>query len=179
MDKEWLETNFKYFGYGAYYHPDETIAKKNAEQLIPSVPLSFYSFHIMVILGMYFIVLFALIGFVMHKNVLTKQRWLLWIMVWSMPLGYIASESGWILAEVGRQPWVIQDLMPTITAVTKIDATSVQTTFWLFAAIFTALLIAEIRIMVTAIKDGRITSYNVCYTKLLRLITLLNNNRTK
>jgi len=59
-----------------------------------------------------------------------------------------------VLAEVGRQPWVIQDLMPTIAAVTKISTGAVRVTFWLFAIIFTTLLIAEIKIMMRQIKIG-------------------------
>jgi cytochrome d ubiquinol oxidase subunit I len=62
--------------------------------------------------------------------------------------------SGWIVAEVGRQPWTIQDLLPTVAAVSNIDASAVQITFWLFAIIFTALLIAEIKIMLKQIKIG-------------------------
>jgi cytochrome d ubiquinol oxidase subunit I len=58
------------------------------------------------------------------------------------------------VAEVGRQPWVIQDLMPTMAAVTKISTSAVQVTFWLFAVIFTTLLIAEIKIMTRQIKIG-------------------------
>jgi cytochrome d ubiquinol oxidase subunit I len=69
-------------------------------------------------------------------------------------LVYIASQAGWIVAELGRQPWVIQDLMPVMAAVSRLDSTSVQVTFWLFALVFTALLTAEIMIMVRQIKLG-------------------------
>jgi cytochrome bd ubiquinol oxidase subunit I len=55
---------------------------------------------------------------------------------------------------VGRQPWVIQDLMPTLTAVSHIDTSAVQITFWLFAATFTILLLTEIRIMLSQIRKG-------------------------
>lgn len=72
----------------------------------------------------------------------------------AIPLAYIASQAGWIVAEVGRQPWVVQDLMPTMAAVTRISAGSVQTTFWLFAVLFTVLLIAEMKIMFRQIKIG-------------------------
>jgi cytochrome d ubiquinol oxidase subunit I len=69
-------------------------------------------------------------------------------------LAYLASQLGWIVAEMGRQPWVIQDLMPTLSAVSRIDSSSVQLTFWLFATTFTVLLIAEIKILVTQINKG-------------------------
>ena len=69
-------------------------------------------------------------------------------------MAYVAQEAGWIVAEVGRQPWVIQDLMPTIAAVSKIDSSNVIITFFLFLAVFTALLIAEIKILLGQIKKG-------------------------
>jgi len=69
-------------------------------------------------------------------------------------LGYVAQESGWIVAEVGRQPWAIQDLLPVGMAASNITSTSVMITFWLFAVLFTGLLIAEIKIMLKQIKLG-------------------------
>ncbi len=145
MSPNFQNNYFKYFGYG--YIEDENM-------LIPSVPLSFYSFHIMVILGMYFMFFFMYAFLYTIKTKLRQKRWFLHLAIWTIPLAYIASQAGWIVAEVGRQPWVIQDLMPTVAAVTKISASAVQVTFWLFAAIFTMLLIAEIKIMVRQIKIG-------------------------
>lgn len=71
-----------------------------------------------------------------------------------VPLAYIASQGGWIVAEVGRQPWWIQNLMPTNVAITRIASGWVVTTFWMFAILFTLLLIAEIGIMFTQIRKG-------------------------
>ena len=71
-----------------------------------------------------------------------------------IPLVYICSQTGWIVAEVGRQPWVIQDIMPTLAAVSRIDASAVQVTFVIFAVLFTILLIAELSIMFKQIKLG-------------------------
>ena len=139
--------NFKYFGYGYYYGKDINL-------LIPNVRLSFYSFHIMVGLAGHFVLLFILMLFFTMKNTIEKRKVLLWSALFTIPLAYVASEAGWVLAEVGRQPWVIQDLMPNIAAVSKIDASHVQITFFLFLVIFVALAIAEVRIMVTQIKKG-------------------------
>jgi cytochrome d ubiquinol oxidase subunit I len=75
-------------------------------------------------------------------------------MLLSIPLVWICSESGWIAAEMGRQPWIIQDLMPVNVAVSQISPGSVMTTFILFAVLFTALLAAEVSIMVKQIKTG-------------------------
>ena len=58
------------------------------------------------------------------------------------------------MAELGRQPWTIQDLLPTVAAVTRIDSGSVIVTFILFALTFTVLAIAEVKIMLSAIKTG-------------------------
>jgi cytochrome d ubiquinol oxidase subunit I len=146
-DKAWMENTFKYFGYG--YYSDDTVAG-----LVPSVPLSFYSFHLMVILAGHFIALFLVMLIFVLKNRLHQMKWLLYIGIWTIPLVYSAGQAGWILAELGRQPWVIQDLMPTLSAVSQIDASSVQITFWLFAITFSTLLIAEIKIMLTQIKKG-------------------------
>ncbi len=142
--KAFLNDYFKYFGYGYLNKPDD---------IIPNVPLTFYSFHIMVTLGFYFIGFFILILYFVYNNI-ENYKWLMWLAILTMPLGYIASEAGWIVTEVGRQPWVIQDLMPTVAAVSQIDSSAVIVTFILFAVIFTALLIAEIKIMTRQIKIG-------------------------
>jgi cytochrome d ubiquinol oxidase subunit I len=108
----------------------------------------------MVILGFLFIVVCALSLLMLVRGTLMNNRWFLRIILLSVPLVYIASESGWVLAEMGRQPWIIQDLMPVNIAVSQISAGSVMATFILFAVLFTALLIAEVSIMVKQIKTG-------------------------
>jgi cytochrome d ubiquinol oxidase subunit I len=145
LSPDFQKNYFKYFGYGYISDPN---------LLVPSVPLSFYSFHIMVGFGFYFIVFFILALVFVVKGTLERRRGFLKLAIWTIPMAYIASQAGWIVAEVGRQPWVIQDLMPTVAAVTKISASAVQVTFWLFAVIFTTLLIAEIKIMLRQIKIG-------------------------
>jgi cytochrome d ubiquinol oxidase subunit I len=72
----------------------------------------------------------------------------------SILLPYIAGELGWTLAEMGRQPWIIQDLMPVTTAVSQIGSGAVITTFIMFAILFTVLLVAEVSIMIRQIKIG-------------------------
>ena len=76
------------------------------------------------------------------------------IAIFTVPLVYLAQMAGWTVAEMGRQPWVVQDLLPTVAAVSNINAGAVIVTFWLFALIFTLLLIAEIKIMSKQIKIG-------------------------
>lgn len=143
--KSFLDNNFKYFGYGF---------KDDVEYYVPNVPLTFYSFHIMVILGFGFMLFFALFLFFSARGEVPQRKFWLRLALWIIPLAYISSEAGWIVAELGRQPWTIQDLLPTVAAVTKLDSGSVMVTFILFAVIFTVLAIAEVNIMVKAIKHG-------------------------
>ncbi|UBM61735.1 cytochrome ubiquinol oxidase subunit I [Candidatus Sulfidibacterium hydrothermale] len=139
-----FEANYKYFGYGYYDDP---------HKLIPDVPLTFYSFHIMVGLGTLFIFIFLFAVIYGVKGKLTQKRWLLYVALWAIPFAYLAQEAGWMVAEFGRQPWVVQDYMPTLSAVSNIDQTSVIITFFLFAVVFTVLLIAEVKIMLNQIKQ--------------------------
>lgn len=140
-----FEANVEYFGYGYV---------KNVKDLVPNVTLNFYAFRVMVILGGYFILFFVVVIFLAFKKDLAKIRWFHYVAMLTIPLGYIAGQAGWIVAEVGRQPWAIQDLLPTGVAVSKLDVGSVQTTFILFLVLFTILLVAEIRIMLKEIKKG-------------------------
>jgi len=139
--------NYKHFGYGYY-------ANRDVNELIPNVKLSFYSFRVMVGLGFHFIALFLVVLILLKMDKIEKKRFVLYTALWTIPLAYLASMLGWVVAEVGRQPWVIQDIMPTIAAVSQVKASSVQLTFVIFAVIFTGLLIAEIKIMLTQIKKG-------------------------
>ena len=134
-----------YFGYGYI---------KQAEDLVPNVPLTFYMFRVMVMLGGYFILFFAVVLFLVFRKDLSKLKWMQWIGLLSIPLGYLAGQAGWVVAECGRQPWAIQDMLPVNAAVSKLEVGSVQTTFFLFLLLFTVLLIAEIGILLKAIKKG-------------------------
>ena len=71
-----------------------------------------------------------------------------------IPLAYIASESGWVVAELGRQPWTIQDMLPTWAAISNVQSGSVALTFFVFLALFTTMLVVEINILCKQIKKG-------------------------
>lgn len=143
--RETLKENVKYFGYGYI---------KDPKQLVPNVGITFWAFRIMVGLGGYFILFFIVILIVTWKDKLSQMRWLQWVALWTIPLAYIGSQAGWIVTEVGRQPWAIQDMLPVGAAISKLQTGSVQLTFFIFLFLFTLLLIAEIGIMVKAIKKG-------------------------
>lgn len=140
-----LEANFKDFGYGYLDKPEDAV---------PPIALTFYTFHLMVALGSLFFLLFIVVLYLSMANEIEKFRKILWLCVWFIPLGFVAAEAGWIVAEVGRQPWAIQDLLPVGIAATNLSSVNVQISFWLFAVLFTALLFAELKIMLSAIKKG-------------------------
>lgn len=147
QDPVWLDNYYQYFGYGYY-------KGRELNELIPNVKLNFYSFHVMVIMGMHFLILSLLVFWLSLKNRWGDRKWLLWVAIITLPMPWIASQCGWIVAEMGRQPWVVYELMPTISAVTRLSPGAVQATFWIFLATFTALFIAEVKIMVSQIKKG-------------------------
>ena len=133
------------FGYGHLNTPLEAA---------PPVATTFYSFHIMVVLGTLFPLLFLLVLYFTFKGTLEKQRWLHYINILAIFLGYMAGQAGWVTAEVGRQPWAIQNLLPVGVASTKIAVGNVQTTFFIFLTLFTILLLAEVRIILKQINIG-------------------------
>ena len=140
-----LEENIEYFGYGYI---------NSREELVPPVPLVYWAFRIMVGFGGLLLCLMVVVLWAERRKRLEGMRWLLWASLLSIPLVYLAGQAGWIVAEVGRQPWVIEGLLPTKAAISSVSVGAVQTTFFLFVAIFTLFLAIEIRILIKAIKEG-------------------------
>ena len=140
-----LRANQDYLGYGYL---------ERAEEAVPPVALTFYSFRAMIALGTVLMLVMLLFFYFTWKNRIAEQRWLLRLGVLSIFLAYLASEMGWVVAEVGRQPWAIQNLLPVTVANSNLTAGTVQATFFLFLAIFSTLLIAEIRILLKQIQTG-------------------------
>ena len=140
-----LEENIAHFGYGY-------IQSRN--ELVPPVQLLYWAFRVMVGLGGYLFLLMAAVLWAERKKRLAEMKWLLRIALLSTPLVYLAGQAGWIVAEVGRQPWTIEGLLPVRAAVSSVSVSAVQTTFFIFLVLFTLLLVAEVSIMVKAIAAG-------------------------
>jgi len=166
-----ITENMPYFGYGYV---------KDKHDVVPYVPVNFWAFRVMVGLGCLFILYFAIMVLMSFKipflSVTTRRlsaafgllpeteadshdiaglpSWHYWVAIALVPLAYIASESGWLVAEFGRQPWTIQDMLPTWVSVSDINGTSVALTFFLFLFLFTLMLCVEINIMLKQIKRG-------------------------
>ncbi len=140
-----MEENVQYMGYGHLEKP---------EDVIPPVGVVFWAFRFMVGLGMLMALVLLLTLFFAWKDKLAGKRWLLWIAIICIPLVYICGQCGWIVAEVGRQPWTIQGLLPVNVAISSLSAGAVKTTFFVFLAVFALFLAIEIRIMLGAIRKG-------------------------
>lgn len=141
-----VKDTFRYFGYGYFDNP---------YQAVPPVALTFYAFRIMVTGGGYLLLLFvAMLFLVYRKEKVLDNKLVQWLGIISIPIVWIVSEAGWVTAEMGRQPWVIQDLMPARAAVSAVTSGTVQLTFWMFVVIFAALLTAEISIMIREIRKA-------------------------
>ena len=146
-----LRASYRYFGYGYLSSPYDAV---------PPVGITFYSFHIMVILGGYLLLFFVVVLWaVFRKQSWLNNRWAAWIGMLTVPIVYVCSQAGWVTAEVGRQPWIIQDLMPVQAAISDIPASTVVLTFWLFALMFTVFLAAEVCIMLRQISKGSNAKY--------------------
>ena len=131
----------------------EQIAKAAWDTVPPVAPL-FWSFRLMVGIGMFLIVLMATFLVLSAKHQLSDRRWLLKVALWSLPLPWIAVEAGWIVAELGRQPWVIEGVLPTAVAVSNLGVKTLLLTIAGFVAIYSVLLVIEIKLMLKSIRKG-------------------------
>ena len=140
-----LEENVQYMGYGHLEKP---------EDVVPPVGMVYWAFRFMVGLGMLLALMLLLATLFAWKDKLEGKKWFFIFALICIPLVYICGQCGWIVAEVGRQPWTIQGLLPVNVAISSLSAGAVKTTFFLFLAIFALFLVIEIRIMLGAIKKG-------------------------
>ena len=119
---------------------------------IPPVLLSFLSFRLMVALGGLFILLAAWAW--LKRGDLASSPLLTRLLVWLVPLPYIGIMAGWMLAEVGRQPWIVYGLMRTSDAVSPVPASSVGLSLLAFIVIYTALGILDVYLLIKYARKG-------------------------
>ena len=120
-----------------------------ARKTIPPVAPVFFSFRLMVGLGILFLATFVLaFWFCAQRSLLLdKRRWFLRWAVWAIPLPWLAAEFGWVVAEVGRQPWTIAGILPTALSASSLTATDLYLTIGGFVVFYTALFVIEITLM--------------------------------
>jgi cytochrome d ubiquinol oxidase subunit I len=119
------------------------------------LPLLFYSYHIMAGLGTYFAMIMLLAAFLLWRGQLFQARWVLWPLLLSFPLPYIANTAGWMTAELGRQPWVVYGLIRTSAGYSKyVSASTGLFTLLGFMGIYTVTSILFIVLVYRIIYKG-------------------------
>jgi cytochrome d ubiquinol oxidase subunit I len=137
------------------WHTPVTGLDEIAREDWPPVAVTFLSFHLMVGLGMFFIVLTLFASFLRWRGTLFEKRWLLWVFVFAVPLPYVANQLGWVTAEVGRQPWAVYGLLRTRDAVSKaVGADQVLGSILIFLLIYALLFAVWVYILDHKIKQG-------------------------
>lgn len=107
----------------------------------------------MVACGFFFILLF-IVGFYLSAVRKLDQRWFLWIGLFALPLPWIAAELGWFVAEHGRQPWVVEHILPTFLGTSSLSAHDLWISLMGFVVLYTGLAIVEVYLMVKYIRMG-------------------------
>ena len=121
---------------------------------IPQVAPLFWSFRLMVGLGLWLLFIFAAAFYLIARRLLYRNRWIMHLALWSIPLPWIAAELGWVVAEYGRQPWAISEVLPTHLSVSSVSAAQVIFSLAGFVAFYTALLIVELYLMFKYARAG-------------------------
>ena len=124
-----------------------------AKDTIPNVPVMFWLFRIMAGLGFFFIGFFAL-AFYCASACQFSKPWFLKIAVAIIPLPWIAIEFGWMLAEIGRQPWAVEGVLPTFLAASSLSISQIWTTIIGFTLLYGTLAVIEVRLMIATIRKG-------------------------
>ncbi|MEZ5429090.1 MAG: cytochrome ubiquinol oxidase subunit I [Pyrinomonadaceae bacterium] len=120
-----------------------------------NIPLLYYSFHIMVGLGTIFIAITLLAAFALWRGWLFKANWLMWIILLSFPFPFIANTAGWMVAEIGRQPWLIYGLFRTEEGFSPmVSSGNVMFTLLGFLGMYTVLSLLYIFLMIRRIEKG-------------------------
>jgi len=133
---------------------DTATIQKAANDTIPKVAPLFWTFRIMVACGFTMLFIFGMTFYYCATRVADQKRWLLRMAVWCIPLPWIAAETGWFVAEVGRQPWTISGVLPTHLSVSSISSEQLWFSIAGFALFYTVLLIIELYLMLKYVRLG-------------------------
>ncbi|QJC30818.1 cytochrome ubiquinol oxidase subunit I [Enterobacteriaceae endosymbiont of Macroplea appendiculata] len=153
----------KDLGYGLlikqyHYHDLNLInnddIKKIAQNAIPLVLPLFFAFRIMVAISIILLITMAVVFFYALKNNINHKKYLLRFCLYIIPLPWIASESGWFVAEYGRQPWAIGEILPTFMAASTIDISEILFSIIMITIIYTILFIIELYFMFKIARIG-------------------------
>ena len=132
---------------------DQPAIQRAGNDLIPDVPVLFWAFRFMAGFGFYFILLFALAFYLASARKL-ETRWFLHLALWSLPLPWLAAELGWIVAEYGRQPWVVEGVLPTFLGVSSVSRGAIIGSLVGFVVFYSALAVIDVVLMLRVIRGG-------------------------
>ena len=157
-----LEENQGNIGYGLLLkrytddvqHASPELINQAAWDTVPDVFTLFWAFRLMVACGFFFIALFSVAFYLAQRRRLLKYRWFLWMALLSLPLPWIAAETGWVVAEYGRQPWVVDGLLPTFLGVSSVSASAVWMSLIGFIFFYSVLFVVEVYLMLKYIRLG-------------------------
>ncbi len=125
-----------------------------ARGTIPHVGLMFWTFRFMVGIGFYLLFLIGISFYYCAKRVFEEKRWLLKTLLYSLPLPWLAIWAGWFVAEYGRQPWSIGDVLPTFLSVSSLTTGDLIGSILALVGLYTIFLIAELYLMVKFVRIG-------------------------
>ncbi|MGF1526663.1 MAG: cytochrome ubiquinol oxidase subunit I [Candidatus Competibacterales bacterium] len=128
--------------------------KAAAQDTLPPVAPLFWAFRIMVACGFWLLLVFSLAFYFSARRTLENQRWLLRLALVSLPLPWVASEMGWFVAEVGRQPWTVSGVLPTHLSVSSLTLFDLIFSLSGFVILYTTLLVVEVYLMVRFARLG-------------------------
>lgn len=134
--------------------PSEQALAQAVDYSIPPVAPLFWSFRIMVGAGFAMLLLFIFAFYYSTKHQLAKPRWLLNCALWSLPLPWIASEAGWFVAEYGRQPWSIAEVLPVHASVSNLSISDVVITMVAYTLFYTVMFFAAFYLMQKFARKG-------------------------
>ncbi|HBP95220.1 MAG TPA: cytochrome bd-I ubiquinol oxidase subunit CydA, partial [Pantoea agglomerans] len=125
----------------------EAQIKQATQDSIPRVAPLYFAFRIMVLCGVLLLGIIALAFWSVLRNRIGKNRWLLKAALFGIPLPWIAIESGWFVAEYGRQPWAIGEVLPTAVANSSLTVGDLLFSMILICGLYTMFLVAEMYLM--------------------------------
>jgi len=135
-------------------HVTEADIARAARDTIPPVALVFWSFRVMVALGLAMLAFFVLAVLYTLRNTVERQRWFLWLAVWMIPIPFLANEAGWLVAEMGRQPWTVFGMLPTWMSASTHGVAYMAFSLAGFVLLYGIFVVVEMYLMVRAIRQG-------------------------
>jgi cytochrome d ubiquinol oxidase subunit I len=161
-DKAAFEEKKVDLGYGLLLKPytekivdaTDEMVKQAAKDSIPNVAPLFYSFRVMVALGFLMLLVFAAAFWQSTRHQIEEKPWVLKAALYSLPLPWIAIECGWFVAEYGRQPWTISEVLPTYMSASTLSVGDLWFSIITATLIYTVLLVIELYLMIKFARRG-------------------------